>query len=91
VNAKTIVENVLTPARARELLTVNYFVGFAVHPARSLNWVVCCLRCFIWRAGAIGAARAASSRLLAQPDAQRRTSSRPSLVDVVQGLVEACG
>jgi hypothetical protein len=89
VNAKTIVENVLTPARARELLTVNYLSALPFTPTQFEVGALLPAMLYMARWGY----RRGKGRFMetfGQPDAQGEPQS-PQLVDVVRGLLKRAG
>ncbi len=89
MNAKTIVENVLTPARARELLTVNYLSALPFTPTQFEVGALLPAMLYMARWGY----RRGKGRFMetfGQPDAQGEPQS-PQLVDVVRGLLKRAG
>jgi hypothetical protein len=89
VNAKTIVENVLTPARARDLWTVNYFPALPFTPQHFEVGGLLPAMLYMARWGY----RRGKGRFIetfGQKDAQSKARP-PRLVDVIQGLLTRAG
>jgi hypothetical protein len=89
MNARTVVESVLTPARARGLWTANYFPALALHPPGFPGGQPACRQCFTWPAGAIGAAGGRFIETFRPPRMRKGRARPPRLVDVTQWFAEA--
>jgi len=89
VNAKTIVENVLTPARARDLWTVNYFPALPFTPQHFEVGGLLPAMLYMARWGY----RRGKGRFIetfGPKDAQSKARP-PRLIDVIQGLLTRAG
>jgi hypothetical protein len=89
MNAKTIVEEVLTPARAKELWTVNYFPALPFTPQHfevgSLLPAMLYMARWGYRRG-----KGHFAETFGRPNAQGKAQS-PRLVDVAEGLRNRAG
>ncbi|HOG04182.1 MAG TPA: hypothetical protein PLL14_09380 [Accumulibacter sp.] len=89
MNAKTIVENVLTPARARDLWTVNYFPALPFTPQHFEVGGLLPAMLYMARWGY----RRGKGRFIetfGPKDAQSKARP-PRLIDVIQGLLTRAG
>ena len=89
MNAKTIVENVLTPARARDLWTVNYLPALPFTPTHFEAGALLPAMLYMARWGH----RRGKGHFIdafGQPDAQGKAQP-PRLVDVASGLLTRAG
>lgn len=86
MNAKTIVENVLTPASARELLTVNYLPALPFTPTQFEVGALLPAMLYMARWGH-RRGKGHFIETFGRPDAQGKKAQPPWLVDVAQGLL----
>ena len=89
MNAKTIVENVLTPARARDLWTVNYLPALPFTPTHFEAGALLPAMLYMARWGH-RRGKGHFIEAFGQPDAQGKAQP-PRLVDVASGLLTRAG